>query len=275
MRAGVAGGVAEETAFELLRRTRGGAGPGSGARGCGLFARTGLPALDALRETQRVKRRAAAAAEAAAKKTPAAAADVLCDVVEISGATQTGKTELVLRAVATCVLPAELELELDAHDGDGESKAAPRTLHLGGEGASVVFFDSDLRLNVVRLAAIIAAPLEKALVVFDSIAAHYWQDTETDSVSAGFHVSIPLAIQQLARRHMVAILCVKPMLFQPRGADRAPEYLSQTWQKLVTLRLFAECLDGHSRFRLSHLGQGEERVFDFSIDHAGVKVASS
>lgn len=310
------GGVAEETAYEIFSRARGG---GS------LFPLTGMPPLDLLRENQRNNSKnqtkiGSATNSVTHQQTNASTItpsqlknDSLRDIIEVSGLSQSGKTELVLRAVATCVLPRSLELE------DGQ------VLQLGGEDGSVVFFDSDLRLNSIRLAGIIAAPLERAckngllsqdkatevaqaclekvliyrcpgslqvlatihsltteflrhenvkLIIFDSISTFYWQDLETDPVSAGFHVSIPLAIQQLAKRHIASIMCVKPCLYRPRGSNRSPEYLSQTWQKLVTLKLYTECLDGQSQFRLSHIGTAEGRVFDFTIEHSGLRITS-
>ncbi len=68
------------------------------------------------------------------------------DVVEIYGRSGVGKTELLLQVMANSIMPNVW-----------------RKVELGGEGAGVIYFDNDLKFNILRLVEILKAKLQLAL----------------------------------------------------------------------------------------------------------------
>ncbi|GAQ89378.1 DNA recombination and repair protein [Klebsormidium nitens] len=69
------------------------------------------------------------------------------NVVEIFGASGSGKTEILTQAVATCILPSEV-------DGVG----------YGGAGGAALFFDLDGRFDILRLVRILESRINEAQV---------------------------------------------------------------------------------------------------------------
>jgi len=299
-----------ETALEFLARRQ-----EQQSRSASLFPRSGLARLDEYRARKRrlvgsggKEQQATSGAfaqesnpqgSATPARTPAVIADFPTEVIEISGLSQSGKSEVVLSLCLQTLLPRKL----------------------GGEEASVVFFDLDGRFLADRLIGLLDKRLLEAieegklempkareifrnlmdcmyifrcennlevlstissfsekfiqerqvrLVVFESISTFHFEDLENEPVSAGLHVSVPLAIKRLIKTQLMTILCTKSCIYQPKPGKRVPEYLSQTWHNLVTLRLFAERIEGNHRFRISDLDKNEQIVLEFNVEHDGI-----
>jgi len=106
------------------------------------------------------------------------------------------------------------------------------------------------------------------LIVVDNAASFYWVDLETDPISAGYHVSIPATIKMMAKRDPALVfILIKPVLF---GNNKTSEYLSQTWQRLITLRLFVLSTNGHSHFRMESIND-KSMISEFIIGPQGIE----
>lgn len=191
------------------------------------------------------------------------------DVIQVSGESSTGKSQIVLHALATCVLPESL----------------------GGEGSSAVLFDLDMKFEVERFHQILSSRItldfrERAqgdetiskgdyenvlkeccdrvyvyrcmtnldfltalyalpalaeskgirLVVVETLATFYWETAETDAPASGLHVAIPQAIRSLLRTCKLTVLAVKPTLFHHKWQKDSDgfDYTSATWKSMVS-----------------------------------------
>lgn len=292
------------TALDLVRSARGQAF---------LPVRSGLARLDDARDAsvcELAAQRRREALRGQPQQTPKVDLSFVRDVVEVTGDSGSGKTELAMSWAVNCMLPARL----------------------GGEDGTVIWFDSERRFCAERMAQIIRERIERAskeeeesgptaeiiptcvleeihaaclskkliifrcssssqllstlssltreelvannvkMLVFDCISSFYWRDLQVEPVTTGLHIHVPLAIRDLINRYPTTILALKSALMQPRGKVLCPEYLSQTWHRLVSLRLFTEA-SGGARFRLVNT-ETDEVLLHFCINADGVKTAN-
>jgi len=223
------------------------------------------------------------------------------DVVELLGVSGSGKTEVAMHAAASVVLPESMggshgtvlwfdsELRLCAERFVGilmyRIEAAIGSKVIPDETTGREIVQSCMKrflvfrcLNSLQVLSTLHSFTEEwmrrdhvKLIVFDSIASFYWRDLETEHIGAGLHVSVPLAIRDLLNRYNVAVLAIKPTLMRPKQGAPSPEYLSKTWQRLVGLQVFLECMNGHSSFRAS-AANTLQVLFDFAIANDGISL---
>lgn len=74
------------------------------------------------------------------------------DVVEIFGASGTGKTEMLLSVLAQCILPPTWE-----------------GIDIGGNGVGVIFFDNDQKFSMFRLMQVIENKVRRVLLSLQAV----------------------------------------------------------------------------------------------------------
>ena len=227
------------------------------------------------------------------------------DVIQVRGESSTGKTQIVLHALATCVLPE----------------------NLGGQGSRAVLFDLDMKFQVERFYEILLARItldfkergegdesvtqeayqdvlkdcchrvfvyrclsnldfltalhalpslvdskDIRLVVIETLATFYWETAETDAAASGLHVSIPQAVKGLLRTSRLTVLAVKPVLFQGKwhkDSDRM-DYTSATWNSLVSTKVELEKTSASGSFLAKTTLSNYSGASNFSIQDTGI-----
>mmetsp|Transcript_42400 Transcript_42400/g.68048 ORF Transcript_42400/g.68048 Transcript_42400/m.68048 type:complete len:285 (+) Transcript_42400:6229-7083(+) len=229
------------------------------------------------------------------------------DVVEVRGKSQSGKTEFCMYTAVTTVLPEALGgSNASVLYFDLENRLNPeRLVNILANRVEAAMLDdknsvlSDRQLSEAK--QIVAACMKRIvilkcsgsqevlatlwsisdeyidesklkLIVVDSIGSFYWEDIVVEPVNVGIHVSVPTAILDLVKRHQISIVATKNIIF----GGVYGEYLSQTWQKLVSTRLLLECEDGFSTFACSQIGTQDRKLpltplFRFRITPVGIK----
>lgn len=87
------------------------------------------------------------------------------DVVEFYGKTGSGKTEMLLHIVASTILPSTWSPSSTSTTTSSSSSSggSHQRLELDGEGAGAIFFDNDLKFDILRLERVLRARIRIAV----------------------------------------------------------------------------------------------------------------
>ncbi len=87
------------------------------------------------------------------------------DVVEFYGKTGSGKTEMLLHIVASTILPSTWSPSSTSTTTSSSSSSggSHQRLELDGEGAGAIFFDNDLKFDILRLERVLRARIRVAV----------------------------------------------------------------------------------------------------------------
>jgi RecA/RadA recombinase len=85
------------------------------------------------------------------------------DVVEFYGKTGSGKTEMLLHIVASTILPSTWSPSSTSTTTSSSSSGGSQRLELEGEGAGAIFFDNDLKFDILRLERVLRARIRLAV----------------------------------------------------------------------------------------------------------------
>uniref|UniRef100_A0A7S3PDZ0 Rad51-like C-terminal domain-containing protein n=1 Tax=Aplanochytrium stocchinoi TaxID=215587 RepID=A0A7S3PDZ0_9STRA len=172
------------------------------------------------------------------------------DVIEISGLSNTGKTQLLMHIVASCVLPQDMggeesvciyfDNEMKFDPGRMQSIITEQIVNIVDGGGGLRFFHGQTgtgndiektitectdRVKVVRCRSNLEVlytlySLRPAiesenirLICMDTVASFFWETLDTDSNASGLHVSIPNALKRLMQYNQLCVAVTKPVLF--------------------------------------------------------------
>ncbi|XP_054995450.1 DNA repair protein XRCC2 [Sorex araneus] len=224
-------------------------------------------------------------------------------VVELHGPEGAGKTELLYRVTARCLLPREAgglgaeALFLDA-DGHFDLLRLVAVLERGGAEELVrgclgrlwvlrCASSAQLLLTLHALPALLCRRPALGLLALDGLSAFYWLDRAGGGESARLQEA-PLRqcvqlLQRLAAAHRLQLFVTTQSLLQPRPPPAAGDpghrpYLCQAWRRAVTHRLLLSRHgdgDGDAGPRFSvlvrHLRSGASRRLAFTVGDGGLQ----
>ncbi|KAJ8603980.1 hypothetical protein CTAYLR_003355 [Chrysophaeum taylorii] len=226
------------------------------------------------------------------------------EAVEIYGESGSGKTEVLMHAVATWALPEPVGGRREAVYFDNDFRLCRRRLRTIVEARLRAAFDESevgprrdetlARINVVRCASTLEflAALElvvngdtpaPSLCAVDSLGAFVWRE---DKVADGPPSLSPAAFRTIARflANDATVLAAKPVLFnnKPRpDSSTHEEYLPREWTRLVKRRVRVVAVEDASSgkrvfdARLCDLEKPASSTttnFSFAVTDAGLAV---